>query len=111
MRTWQHAHASRLDARVGNREPCGDDAAGRQSPIGVVLLPGHEALRTRVLDPENGAPAQDVRPYQLLDGVEHARVADQVIQPLEQEESAASLHWLESSALGSLIGFELRAQS
>jgi hypothetical protein len=47
----------------------------------------------------------------LLDRVEHARVADQVIQPLEQQESAASLHRLEFSALGRLIGFELRAQS
>ena len=57
------------------------------------------------------SPAQDVRPYQLLDGIEHARVADQVIQPLEQEESAASLHRLEFSALGRLIRFELPAQS
>src|SRR5690242_13628730 len=74
-------------------------------------MPGHEALRARVLDPEDGAPAEDVRPDQLLDRVEHARIADQVVQPLEEQKSAAALRRLESAALGRFKGLELLAQT
>jgi len=48
-----------------------------------------------------GAPAQDVRPYDILDSVEDARMADHLVQPRKQQ------MWLAVGAGGNFAAFPL----
>ena len=67
------------DSAIQAVHTSGDD----KSPIGRVLMPGHEAGVVRLLDEERGAPDQEVRTKHILDCVEHARMANKFVDPGE----------------------------
>ena len=48
-------------------------------------MPGYIRRVARLFDEEGGSPTQNIRPDDVLDGVENARMADQVVQPGEQQ--------------------------
>ena len=85
VRAWDHTHRAVFCGAVGERDPCGDDVRRLQAPVGRVLVPRHVARVAPLLDKERGAPAQDVGADDVLHGIQDAWVADQVVQPGEQQ--------------------------
>src|SRR6266849_7997687 len=53
--------------------------------LGRVLVPGHEGRIAGLLDEEARAPAEQVRAEDVLDRVQDARVADQLVEPGEEQ--------------------------
>ena len=70
---------------VGEGDPGGDDVGGVEAPVCGVLMPGDEAGVVGFLDEKGTAPAQDVRADDVLDGIEDGWVADEVVEPGEQQ--------------------------
>ena len=77
----EHLHAAGLGCRIGQRDPGADLLLRLQAEIGAVLVPGGEGGRVRLLDEEGAGPDQDIGADHVLDGVEDARMADQVVEP------------------------------
>ncbi len=70
-------------------------------------MPAHEALPVRLLDEEGGLPAQQVRPQDVLDGIEDARVAHQLVHPGEEKIELLAFAPSDGTALAGFEGFEL----
>ena len=85
VRRRDHPHGAVRRGAVGERHPGGDDVGRLQPPVGGILVPRDVAWIARLLDEERGAPAQDVGADDVLHRVEDARMADQVVQPGEQQ--------------------------
>ena len=85
MRAWHELHAA--VQKIGRREgqPHRHDVGRAQPPVGGVLVPRHEAGVGCLLDEEARAPAQEIGTEHVLDRVEDARMADQVVEPGEIE--------------------------
>src|SRR4051812_1313214 len=69
-------------------------------------MPRNETWIVRLLDEEAGVPAQDIRPEQILDGIEDFRVPDHLVDPGEQHMAAVPHLALDRTAGGSLVVFQ-----
>ena len=103
-----HAHGPVGGIAVGEGDPGGDDVGGIEAPVGGILVPGHEAGIARLLDEEAAAPAEDVRADHILYRIEDAGMANELIQPGEQQVGLVAQRALQAAGLG-FEGFELAA--
>ena len=78
-------HTAVLPGRSGQRHPGGDMLERRQPEIGRILVPGHEILAVRFLQPDGGMKHHDVGPDQRLHAIQDARMAHQRGRPGEQQ--------------------------
>lgn len=72
-------HAAGLSRGVGQRNPGADLLFWFKAEIGAVLVPGGKGLGMRLLDEESAGPDQDVGTDHVLDRIQYARMADQVL--------------------------------
>jgi hypothetical protein len=101
-----HPHGAVFDGRVREGQPRRDDVRLAEAPVRRVLVPGYEGRIVGLLDEEAGAPHEQVRAQDVLDGVEDRRVADEVGQPREQEMRLVPDLTGQSAAVGVLDGFQ-----
>ena len=73
-------------------------------------MPGHETGIMGLLDEEAGIPAQDIRPEQILDGIQDFRMADHLVDPGEQHMAAMAYLGLDRAAARGFIILELAAK-
>ena len=83
VRARHHSHAAVVESAVGQGDPCGHDPGRVQAPVGAVLVPRDEPRIARVLGEDGHGPHEDVRPQQVLDGIEDPRVGGEIVSPAE----------------------------
>src|SRR5919199_857475 len=99
-----HATVHGVSRREG--QPHGRHVRRAQPPIGRVLVPGDEARVVRLLDEEAAAPAQDVGTEHVFHGVQNARMADQLVEPGEQQVRFVPHRAFQRSAGARLVIFQ-----
>ncbi len=103
-----HAAGNLIRRRHG--DPGGGNIGRTEAPIGRVLMPGNKTRIVRFLDEEAGVPAQDIRPEQILHGIQDFGVPHHLVDPGEQHVAAvAHLALDRAPALGFII-LELAAK-
>ena len=86
MTTRQRHDTTRLRQAVRQRDPGGDVLVrGIESEVRCVLVPGDERVIARLLDPHREVVDEQVRADQVLDGGQHRRVTDEVVEPGEEQ--------------------------
>ena len=105
----KHPHAAALLGGRRERHPGGDELRCVEPPVARVLMPGDEARAVRLLDPEDGVPAQKIGADEVLDRVEDPGMAHEVVHPLEQEVGLAALRPVDGPALRRFEPFEAGA--
>ena len=107
----QELHAAVLRRGVGQREPRRHVQVRVQPEIRGVLVPGRDGRALGLLDEPGAREHEDVGSDEALDGVEHGRVADEGIDPRQQDVRARAvprrLVGSERPADGALEGLEL----
>src|SRR5262245_26952133 len=85
MRARNHAHAAVRPIARREGDPSGDNLRLAQTPVSRILMPGYESGVSRLLDEKAGAPAQDVRTQDFGNRIENLRMADEIVQPSEEQ--------------------------
>ena len=80
-----HAHAARLAVRFGQRDPGCHMLCRREMEIVVVLVPDDVMAGLRLLDMHGEVVNEDVGADQVFDRVQHLRVMNDGIGPIEQQ--------------------------
>ena len=111
VRARHEAHAA---VRLGDptqRDPDRHLVVAGKSTVPQVLVPAHAGRRAGLLGEERRSPAQDVGPKDLLDRIEDARMADQIIGEAEHDMAVVELALVSQLLLGDapLEPFELGA--
>ena len=75
-----HLHGAVAGVGVVDRQPHGDGLAGRQRPVGGVLVPAHPLAVAGLLEEEVGAPQDQVLAEQILYRIQDARLGAQVVE-------------------------------
>ena len=107
MAARQHAHTAADFVGRGKRHPDVDHVAVGQTPIGDVLMPRDEAGTASLLGPEDAAPAEDVRPDQILNDIQYFGIPNQGVQPRKQQVRVAALSTFQRLSLFRFKGFQL----
>src|SRR6266508_472440 len=90
--SWPHpwlpgSAATQLGLRraVRQGDSCGDVLVRRiEAEVRPVLVPGDERRVAGLLDPHREVVDEEIRPDQILDGGQHRRGAEEVVEPREQ---------------------------
>jgi hypothetical protein len=86
MTARQYHDTARLRQAARQRDPGGDVLVrGIESEVRCVLVPGDERVVARLLDPHREVVDEQVRTDQVLDGGQYRRVADEVVEPGEEQ--------------------------
>jgi hypothetical protein len=80
--------------------------SGIESEVRCVLVPGDERVVVRLLDPHREVVDQQVRADQILDGGQHCRVADEAVEPGEEQMRLGAELSGQPAERPSLSGFE-----
>ncbi len=72
----QETHARVFGVSVINGQPAGDSLAGRKGPVTGILMPSNTFAVTGKFAKEMGTPANDVRPQQVADTGDNARMRE-----------------------------------
>ena len=77
------AHCAIGNVALRKRNPCGHDVGVGKAPVSRVLVPGNVSRVVRLFDEEARPPDQQIGAEDVFDGVEDARMADELVGPFE----------------------------